>query len=154
MLFYYGLLQDLQADIHKCQTLIWNAQGGQPPTDILPYPARGQLEVYLPLIETFCKRFEIKTALDRLNRIRTEFKSPLGCSYLSTSIQFKTLSEVIEDDLKDGRFFYLPKFKEAFLEDVKDIPLPGNTEKDDLVPQGETGLRLASAIFTTEILPA
>src|SRR6516165_2990178 len=86
----------------------------------------------LTVIEERCKQLEIKSAIDRITRIRAELKNPIECTYVSARIQFRTLYETIEDDLKNRKFYYLPKEKEAFLEASQDIPLPPTTDRDDL----------------------
>lgn len=129
MIQIYGSLFALVQIVETCQWVAdANGIDGSIAVDV---GRRDQLRTtILGSAQEYCLKFELKSALDRINRIKLLFDYPHDCTHANMRQQLKTLHENIEDDLRNRIHWQIPVSKIVHIDDVEDIPF---TEGPDLI---------------------
>lgn len=125
MLTVYAVIFNLLDVVRYCRGFLENAAtepvlGAMPP-NIVSYPQREMLRQFLTSTENICKNHEIKSARDRVDRIKMLLDKP-DCPYAEMIRQYQTLYENIEDDLRMRRFWYFSLAKAELATTASDIP--------------------------------
>lgn len=125
MLTVYGVIFNLLDVVRYCRAFLETEASrpvfGSVPINIVPYPQRDMLRQFLTSTESICTKHEIRSALDRIARIKTLLDNP-NCTYPEMIRQYQTLYENIEDDLRLRRFWYFSSAKVELATTASDIP--------------------------------
>jgi hypothetical protein len=133
MVSIYGVLFNLLEVVRYCREFV-DDQASKKPTEIspfprvfVPFPQRDMLSRLLPGAEQICKNYEIKPALDRIERLKAALANP-AVEYAEVSRHYHTLYENIEDDLRERSFWYFSSPKEILAAKYGDIPFKEGPE--------------------------
>ncbi len=125
MLSVYGVLFNLLEVVRRDREFVSDQTRHQasqnPPRVIVPFPQREKLSQSLPEAERICKEYEIKPALDRIERLKAALAYP-AITYTEVSRHYHTLYENIEDDLWERCFWYFSSAKQILAAKYGDIP--------------------------------